>query len=151
MRQIILLVSILIANFLIAGNIKSKTVESKRNTGKIVIDGTITEGEWRDATTLNQFVEFRPNPGQAEHDIHKTVAYLLYDDQGIYFGGFCHEGSKDSISTELVGRDGFGNNDFVGIIFDTYKYNTNAFEYFINPLNEQIDAKHSPNLNFDFE
>ncbi|MBK7805190.1 MAG: carbohydrate binding family 9 domain-containing protein [Saprospiraceae bacterium] len=151
MRQIILLVSILIANFLIAGNIKSKTVESKRNTGKIVIDGNITEGEWRDATTLNQFVEFRPNPGQAEHEIHKTVAYLLYDDQGIYFGGFCHEGSKDSISTELVGRDGFGNNDFVGIIFDTYKDNINAFEYFITPLNEQMDAKQAPNLNGDSE
>ena len=60
---------------------------------------------------------------------------------GIYFGGFCHEESKDSISTELVGRDGFGNNDFVGIIFDTYKDNINAFEYFITPLNEQMDAK----------
>ena len=48
---------------------------------------------------------------------------------------------------ELKGRDGFGNNDFVGIIFDTYHDKLNGFEYFVTPLGEQMDAKVSPNNN----
>ena len=151
MRTFFIFSFLIVANFLLAGNIKIKKVESKRVTNAIKIDGILNDGEWKDATLLDQFVEFRPNPGQLEHEIHKTVAFLLYDNQGIYFGGFCHEGTKDSISTELVGRDGFGNNDYVGIIFDTYKDNINAFEYFITPLNEQWDAKQAPNLNGDSE
>ena len=27
----------------------------------------------------------------------------MYDDEGIYFGGYCHEKTKDSIASELVG------------------------------------------------
>ncbi|MBK9256803.1 MAG: carbohydrate binding family 9 domain-containing protein [Saprospiraceae bacterium] len=132
-------------------NTDPKVVPSKRVVNPIKIDGIISEGEWDDATVLNHFTEFRPNPGQPEHEIHKTIAYLLYDDEGIYFGGFCHEGARDSISTELIGRDGFGNNDFIGIIFDTYKDNINGFEYFVTPLNEQMDAKQSPNINGNSE
>lgn len=41
--------------------------------------------------------------------------YLAYNDLGIFVGGLCRD-DKDSISSELVGRDGFGNNDFVGVI-----------------------------------
>jgi len=55
-----------------------------------------------------------------------------------------HENTKDSIATELVGRDGFGTNDYIGIIFDTYNDKLNGFEYFITPLGEQWDAKMNP-------
>ena len=71
---------------------------------------------------------------------------MLYDNDGIYLGGYCHEKTKDSISTEL-GRDGFGNNDFIGVAFDTYNDKINGFEYFITPLGEQMDAKISPSQN----
>ena len=74
---------------------------------------------------------------------------MLYDNEGIYVGGYVQEQSKDSIAAELVGRDGFGNNDFVGIIFDTYFDKQNGFEYFTTPLGEQFDAKTSTN-NEDF-
>ncbi len=72
---------------------------------------------------------------------------MLYNDEGIYLGGYCHERSRDSISAELNGRDGFGNNDYIGFVFDTYNDKINAFEYFITPLGEQMDAKMSPNPN----
>ncbi|MBK8627756.1 MAG: carbohydrate binding family 9 domain-containing protein [Saprospiraceae bacterium] len=129
----------------------AKTLTSKRATTSVKIDGILDEGEWQNGSQIKHFSEFRPNPGHDESETHKTEAYLLYDDLGIYFGGFCHEKVRDSISTELTGRDGFGNNDFVGIIFDTYKDNINAFEYFVTPLNEQWDAKQAPNNNGDSE
>ena len=146
--------------FVLFGNVQNsgeakkptiKVVESKRRVAHIKLDGVVNAEEWAGATLLHEFVELRPNPGHPESEDAKMIAYLVYDDEGIYFGGTCYESSKDMISTELIGRDGFGNNDFVGIIFDTYKDNLNGFEYFVTPLNEQMDAKQFPNPNGNSE
>jgi len=126
-----------------------KIIPAKRNTKEVKIDGKIDGQEWSDATLLNQFTQLRPIPNKAEDRETRTEAYIMYSDDGIYFGGTCFESNKDSISKELRGRDGFGNNDFVGIILDTYKDNLNAFEYMLTPLNEQWDARISPSDNND--
>ncbi len=73
--------------------------------------------------------------------LNKTEAYILYTDEGIYLGGYCHEKSKDSISTELGGRDGFGNNDWIGFVFDTYDDKINGFEYFTTPFGRADGCK----------
>ena len=76
---------------------------------------------------------------------------MLYSDDGLYLGGYCHERTRDSIAAELNGRDGFGNNDFIGFTFDTYNDKINGFEYFVTPFGEQMDAKVSPNPNGNSE
>jgi len=111
---------------------------------RVRIDGLLTDSAWKDAAMMTDLVEFRPKIGDKEEYSNRTEAWLMYDDEGIYFGGYCHEKTKDSIASELVGRDGFGTNDYVGIIFDTYYDKLNAFEYFVTPLNEQWDSKMSP-------
>ena len=128
-----------------------KTMPAKRFTGTIVIDGELNDSAWKTAPLATNFVEFRPTPGNKESNTNRTEMYLLYNNEGIYLAGYCHEASKDSISTELAGRDGFGNNDFVGVIFDTYRDKLNGFEYFTTPLGEQMDAKFSPNPNGNSE
>jgi len=85
-------------------------------------------------------------PFKQESPENKSEIYFLYNDEGIYIGGYFHEKHKDSISSELTGRDGFGNNDFVGVIFDTYQDKINGFEYFVTPLGEQMDAKSGTQL-----
>ena len=83
-----------------------KTLVAKRITGTIKIDGLINDEGWKDAPVMTDLTEFRPTVGAVEKPETKTVAYLLYDDEGIYFGGYCYERTKDSIATELSGRDG---------------------------------------------
>lgn len=122
-----------------------KQLQAVRLTKPIKIDGLINDEGWKDAPVMTDLVEFRPTVGAIEKPETKTVSYLLYDDEGIYFGGFCYERTKDSIATELVGRDGFGTNDYIGLIFDTYYDKQNGFEYFVTPLNEQWDAKMTTN------
>lgn len=122
-----------------------------RTTQSIKIDGLLDDSAWKSAPLATDYVEFRPAVGVIEAAETKTVSYLLYSDEGIYFSGFCYERSRDSIARELKGRDGFGMNDYVGIIFDTYKDNLNGFEYFVTPLNEQWDAKMAPNSNGNSE
>lgn len=121
-----------------------KELPAKRTTQTIKIDGLINDEAWKEAPMMTNLVEFRPKKGAVEANDVRTETYLMYDDKGIYFGGFCYERTKDSISRELAGRDGFGANDYIGIIFDTYYDKLNGFEYFVTPLNEQWDAKMSP-------
>src|SRR5450432_1593520 len=85
-----------------------KKMAAKRTTAAIKIDGLIDEAAWKDAPAALGYTEFRPTPFRVEDPANRTEVYMLYDDQGIYLGGYCHEKTKDSISTELNGRDGFG-------------------------------------------
>ena len=121
-----------------------KELPAKRTTQSVKIDGLINDSAWKDAAMMTNLIEFRPKMGAVEAYEVRTETYLMYNDEGIYFGGFCYERTKDSIAKELSGRDGFGANDYVGIIFDTYYDKLNGFEYFVTPLNEQWDAKMSP-------
>lgn len=132
---------------------KTRILEAKRIQGSVKIDGIPNDASWKDAAIMTDMVEFRPRIGALEEAAIKTVAYLMYNDEGIYFGGFCRERTKDSIATELTGvRDGFGTNDYIGIIFDTYNDKLNGFEYFVTPLGEQWDAKmNPPNMFSDME
>src|SRR3982750_3591850 len=83
-----------------------RTLPAKRTTGKIKIDGVLNDIAWKDAATLTDMIEFRPKAGVHEDHANRTIAYLMYNDEGIYFGGFCFERTRDSIATELKGRDG---------------------------------------------
>src|SRR5687768_155915 len=121
-----------------------RELPAKRTLQKIKIDGLLNDSAWKDAAIMTDLIEFRPTIGAKEQHPNRTETYLMYDDEGIYFGGYCYERTKDSIAYELKGRDGFGTNDYVGIIFDTYLDHLNGFEYFVTPLNEQWDAKMSP-------
>lgn len=151
MRQ---LCGLILSSFLFINAVAQKTtleLPAKRTSQTVKIDGLITEEAWKDAAVMTNLIEFRPKVGDTEDPANKTIAYLMYSDDGIYFGGYCYERNRDSIASELVGRDGFGTNDYIGIIFDTYLDKLNGFEYFVTPLNEQWDAKMSPNPNGNSE
>lgn len=134
-------IAILCASYVFSQQPTPRQLPANRTTQKVTIDGLIDEPAWKDAALMDNLVEFRPTPGKKESYENRTEMWLMYDDAGIYFGGYCHERSKDSIASELVGRDGFGTNDYVGLIVDTYHDKLNGFEYFVTPLNEQWDAK----------
>lgn len=122
----------------------NKELVAAKSSASIKVDGNLNEAVWKNAPLATNFVELRPNTFRKEDNDNRTEVYILYNDKGIYIGGYCHEKNKDSIATELVGRDNFGNNDFIGIVLDTYLDKINGFEYFITPLGEQMDAKVIP-------
>jgi hypothetical protein len=120
-----------------------RSLPAVRTNSHIVIDGQLTDTAWQSAPLATSFVEWRPSFGNVERESNKTEVRILYDDNALYISGFCHEASRDSISTELVGRDVIGVNDFVGVLFDTYNDKINGFGYYVTPLGEQYDAKYS--------
>ena len=147
-----LLLAILLLSFFAGSaqttpDLEKKSITIKKLLGVIKIDGEINDTAWKLAPLANKFTEFQPTPFKVESAINRSEVYFLYDNIGFYVGGYFHEQTKDSIAAELTGRDGFGNNDFVGIVLDTYNDKQNGFEYFLTPLNEQFDAKVAPNSN----
>lgn len=124
-----------------------KNLTAARTNAGIKIDGILSEPIWRTAPMATNFTELRPNPFIKETYLNRTEVYILYNNKGIYIGGYCHEKNKDSIATELVGRDNFGNNDFIGVTLDTYLDKINGFNYIVTPLGEQMDAKVIPQDN----
>jgi hypothetical protein len=121
----------------------SRNVKALRTTLPLKIDGNITDPAWNNATVFDHFKEQRPGFGNNEQEDTKTEVWMLYDDNALYIAGFCHEKNADSISTELVGRDRIGVNDFAGIMFDTYLDKINGVGFYVTALGEQYDAKYS--------
>jgi Domain of unknown function (DUF5916) len=130
---------------------QKKKIAAQRISKSLKIDGILDESEWKTTQVADKFTALRPTPFVPENPANKSEVYFLYNDEGLYIGGYFHEDKKDSIASELIGRDGFGNNDFVGVIFDTYNDKINGFEYFVTPLGEQMDAKQAPNQNGNSE
>jgi len=133
------------------GQTEKKKISAQRISTSLKIDGILNEAEWKTTPVADKFIALRPTPFVPEIEDNRSEMYFLYNDNGIYIGGYFHEKTKDSIAAELVGRDGFGNNDFAGVIFDTYNDKINGFEYFVTPLGEQFDAKQAPNPNGNSE
>ena len=127
-----------------------KSITVKKIEGNIKIDGELDDIGWKDAAIADKFIQREPTPFLPEETGNRSEVNFVYTNDGIYVGGYMHESNKDSIASELTGRDGFGNNDFIGVVFDTYQDKLNGFEYFLTPLNEQMDAKVSPGNGEDF-
>ncbi|MGG9970993.1 DUF5916 domain-containing protein [Ferruginibacter sp. SUN002] len=149
-KTTIVLLGLSIASMKCIAQAAKKELVIKRTTAAIKIDGDLSDSAWATAPLATNFVERNPTPFKPEDPANATQMYLLYSDEGIYIGGYFHESNVDSIAKELTGRDGFGNNDFAGIIFDTYDDQLNGFEYFVTPLGEQWDSKMSYGNSEDF-
>ena len=126
-----------------------KKIHAVKTNDSFKIDGDISEPGWKKCPVITDLIELRPTPGKVESYQSRSEFYLLYDDNYIYFGGYCHEKSADSVSKELVGRDKIGNSDFVGIVFDTYYDKINGSGFYVTPYGEQYDAKYSETGNED--
>jgi hypothetical protein len=123
------------------------STDAVRTTSPITIDGIIEEDAWKLAKPISGLVEMRPSFGRQEDLRSKTEVYLLYDDEAVYFGGTLYEPNRDSIASQLAGRDNIGVNDFIGVIFDTYQDKINGLGFYVTPLNEQFDLKYSIGMN----
>jgi hypothetical protein len=122
-----------------------RVIEAVRASSTIKIDGELNDEAWKLAPKATNFVEQRPQFGRLPEERIKTDFHILYDDNAVYIAGFCHDSSRDSIATELVGRDQVGVNDFAGVMFDTYQDEINGVGFYVTALGEQYDCKYSLN------
>jgi hypothetical protein len=109
-----------------------------RTTESIRIDGVLDEPAWQQAAQIR--LDFETDPGENIAAPVATTAYLLEDGENIYIAFDAHDPRPAQIRAYLQDRDSAWNDDFVGIVLDTYNDERRAFEFFANPLGVQMDA-----------
>ncbi len=120
-----------------------------------VIDGFVQEEAWQVADSATDFVQMEPTKGASASE--KTVVYITYDNEKIYFGIKCYARDPSSIIGKVQARDVLSkNDDLIFVQLDTYRDNRSAFGFFVNPLGVQIDMKivddgRNLDLNWDAE
>lgn len=102
-----------------------------------VLDGILDEAFWNAEARL-PIVQHRPVTGAEPTE--KTEIMLVYDEQYLYLGGRLHDSEPGSIQSPSRKRDELGlNNDFFGIIIDSFNDKENALAFFTTPAALRLD------------
>jgi hypothetical protein len=103
----------------------------------IEIDGVLDDPAWREALKVDVNNEF--DPGRNVAAPVTTIAYLAYDEDNLYAGFRANAPDPEAIRANLTDRDAAFNDDFVGLILDTFNDERRGYELFVNPLGVQMD------------
>ena len=103
----------------------------------IKIDGVLDDAIWRAALALPLTIETYPREN-ATPDV-ETIAYLVENGDQLLIAFDARDPEPDKIRAYLRDRDSAFNDDFVGVVLDTFNDQRRAFEFFINPLGVQMD------------
>jgi hypothetical protein len=102
-----------------------------------VIDGVLDEPLWAEALVLELKYETRPaENGPAPV---KTRVHLAYDSDALYIAFDAEDPDPSQIRARLRDRDRAYDDDFVGIVIDTFDDHLRAVEFFVNPYGVQMD------------
>src|SRR5215212_10113909 len=115
------------------------SIQVRRTTDPIKIDGRLDEPAWSEADVAADFRQQEPNEGTPASE--KTEVRVLFDGKNLYVGIHAFDSESARInSRELVRDASFSNDDKVEILLDTYHDRRNAYRFAVNPLGTQQDA-----------
>jgi hypothetical protein len=103
-----------------------------------VIDGSVNEDVWRNASLINELYQREPVSGDPATE--KTEFLFLYDHNNIYVGIRCYDDPKKITAKELARDVGLGEDDRVQVILDTYLDGRSGYWFQIGPRGSIGDA-----------
>src|SRR3989339_632867 len=102
------------------------------------LTGKLDNPAWAKANPVELSIEFKPADNVPAQQ--KTFAYLVYDDDNIYFGFKCLDPNPKQIRANISDRDKMFQDDYIGVLIDTYGDYQKAYELFVNPFGIQGDG-----------
>ncbi|MCF1422100.1 DUF5916 domain-containing protein [Mangrovimonas futianensis] len=132
-----------------AQNKDKKQLHIQRTETAPKIDGVLDDVAWVNAEAATDFVQFRPDVGNAPKDYQTTQVKVTYDDHAIYFAAYLYD-HPDEIMKQFNQRDNFGQQDFFGVVLNPNNDAQNDAEFFVFPTGNQADASYSPYNGEDF-
>lgn len=106
-------------------------------SGSIRVDGVLDEAVWQKAPTFT--LDYETNPGDNITPQVRTEMWITYDDSNLYVAARAHDPNPEMIRARLTDRDRAFQDDFLGVVLDTFNDERRAFEFFVNPLGVQMD------------
>lgn len=91
-----------------------------------------------DEVAVTTFVQREPGDGVPSTE--STEAYLSYDDTHLYVIFVARDRDPSAVRASLTRREGFDNDDFVGIMLDTFLDRQRAYLFIVNPRGVQRDG-----------
>ena len=113
-------------------------VRLPRVESRPVLDGALDDAVWREALTLEDFVQFEPRdrvPASRE-----SVGYLAYDGENLYFAFRAWDDPGDVRATIFPRERGGGGDDQVELVLDTFLDQRRAYQFRVTPHGIQWDA-----------
>ena len=104
---------------------------------QIKVDGQLDEAVWQQARKVDLGYEIRP--GENTPASVKTTAYIAENGEHLLLAFVAEDPDPKQIRAFLRDRDSAYNDDFVGVILDTFDDTRRAYEFFVNPLGAQMD------------
>lgn len=105
-----------------------------------IIDGDLSDEIWQKATNVTGFKTFIPDFGKNLSE--KTVAYMAYDEDNLYFAFKCYDREPDKIKASITSRDNIGSEDWVCLNLDTYNDQQSITAFYVNPFGIQGDSRY---------
>jgi hypothetical protein len=126
---------------------KSQPVHLPRFDKPPVIDGKLDDEVWKLAAVLKDF--YQVQPGDNTPPSKPTEVLLGLDSRFLYVAFHCYD-EPDKVRATIAKRDDIFNDDYVGILFDTFHDRRKAYEFDFNPLGIQADGIWTDGQNEDF-
>lgn len=113
-------------------------IEAVQTTGKINLDGLLTEADWGHCMPAKNFKQSYPSQGKpASLDCEVKV---LYDNKNIYIGAICYNKNQRIYVQDLRRDFLYNNNELFGVFFDPFQDVQNPVRSFlVTPYSTQRD------------
>jgi hypothetical protein len=124
-------------NFVVDGQ-PAPQIHIKHAVDEIFLDGQLDEISWQNSTTSSNFTQYFPTDSIRANG--ETELYFTYDDEHIYLAAKCYTAGNEFLVESLKRDYGFGSNDNISFMLDTYNDKTNAFLFGMNPYGVRREA-----------
>ena len=108
-------------------------------SGEITVDGRIDDPGWKAAALASNFAEARP--GDRTEPAVDTRVWITFDTTHLYLAFDAEDDDPRQIRATLRDRDQIWQDDFIGLILDTYGNSAWSYEIYANPLGVQGDLR----------
>jgi hypothetical protein len=110
-------------------------------TSPITVDGLLDEPAWHDAVRIP--IPYEWAPGDNATPPVETDCRVTFDTARLYVGCHAFDARPQEIRAHLMDRDSidtFIQDDFVGVMIDTFDDERRGYQFRVNPLGVQADA-----------
>ncbi len=113
-------------------------------TGKIQIDGLLSEPVWQANPGISDFIQVEPHSGAQPTEA--TRVWVAYSRDALYVAVRSEDRSPGRIVATNMRRDAeLGENDKIEIVIDTHHDHRNAYYFATNPVGALVDGRVSEN------
>ena len=130
-----------------AGNVGVKKSAAVEAAVAPVIDGKLDDAVWKTAFRMTNFKTFEPDYSKEPKE--KTEAFMMYDSENFYFGFRCYDKEPKKIKASITKRDNMFDDDFIGVIIDTFNDKQSGYGFMVNPFGIQGDGMMNIQGNFE--